>query len=152
MYIISSPEPKKPRLSLMPLFAFVNAGVVFKSGMLENAFTSSLTWGIIFGLFFGKQIGILLATWILLKFVFKNMPRYIETRKILFGVALLCGIGFTMSLFITNLSFPEGEKQEFAKIGVLVISLVCGLLGYLVLRYATSTPEKIEEDNMGMNE
>lgn len=135
---------------IMPMFAFVNAGIVFNPGILEEAMSSSLTWGIILGLFFGKQIGILLATWMLLRFVFKNMPRSSVTWKLLTGVALLCGVGFTMSLFITNLSFSGEEKQELAKMGIMAISVICGLSGYLVLRRATIKPEKIQGDNIGI--
>lgn len=134
---------------IMPLFAFVNAGIALNPEIFEHAFSSPLTWGIILGLFFGKQIGILLPTWILLKFVFKTMPRNKETWKVLIGVALLCGIGFTMSLFITNLSFSDLEKQGFAKMGILTVSIVNGILGYYILKRGTIKPKKIIEDDIG---
>ncbi|MBY5957329.1 Na+/H+ antiporter NhaA [Membranicola marinus] len=134
---------------IMPLFAFVNAGITFESGVLEHAISSTITWGVILGLFLGKQIGILFATWILLKFVFKKMPQNKETWNVLVGIALLCGIGFTMSLFITNLSFVEEEYREFAKMGILAVSLVNGVLGYVVLRRGTVTPQKIIDDEIG---
>src|SRR5680860_1377097 len=131
---------------IMPLFAFVNAGIVLNTDILGHDFNSSLTWGIMLALFLGKQIGILLATWLLLKFVFKNMPHNRETWNVLLGIALLCGIGFTMSLFITNLSYTDQTMQEYAKIGVLAVSLACGVLGYVVLHRATMKPKKIVED------
>ena len=132
---------------IMPLFAFVNAGIELRAEILENTFTSALTWGIILGLSIGKLTGILLATWLLLKFVFKNMPHNRETWNVLVGVALLCGIGFTMSLFITNLSYTDAQARDYAKMGVLAASMLCGVAGYLILYRGTVKPKKILEDD-----
>lgn len=133
---------------IMPLFAFVNAGIVLRSEILEHTFTSSLTWGIILGLSIGKVTGILFAIWLLLKFVFKNMPHNRETWNVLIGVALLCGIGFTMSLFITNLSYTNEQARDYAKMGVLAASILCGVMGYIILRRSTLKPKKILEDDI----
>lgn len=135
---------------IMPLFAFVNAGIVFDSEILSEAFHLPITWGTIFGLVLGKPIGIMLAIWILLKFFYKNMPQTPEIWRLLFGISLLCGIGFTMSLFIVNLSFDDQIIQEEAKIGILVASILSGLLGYFVLHSATRKPEAITEDKISI--
>lgn len=133
---------------IMPLFAFVNAGIVFDSEILSEVFHIPITWGIILGLSLGKPIGIMLATWILLKFFYKNTPRTREIWNLLFGIALLCGIGFTMSLFIVNLSFEGEVLREEAKMGILIASIASGLLGYFVLHRATRKPQAITADKM----
>ncbi|OBX26747.1 NhaA family Na+:H+ antiporter [Gelidibacter algens] len=135
---------------IMPLFAFVNAGIVFNSEILNQAFHLPITWGTIFGLVLGKPIGIMLAIWILLKFFYKHMPQTPEIWRLLFGISLLCGIGFTMSLFIVTLSFDDQVIQEEAKIGILVASILSGLLGYLILHYATRKPEAITRDKISI--
>lgn len=119
---------------IMPVFAFANAGVVFDPEIMGAAFVSTLTWGIAIGLFVGKQVGILGFTWILTKLGFTDLADNKETWKIVYGVALLAGIGFTMSLFIANLSFPQNpEFLEFAKVGILLGSFASGVLGYYFL-------------------
>lgn len=118
---------------IMPLFAFANAGVVFDPEIMSQAFASTLTWGIAIGLFVGKQVGIFGFTWILTKLGFTDLTPSAETWKVVYGVALLAGIGFTMSLFIANLSFTSFEYLEFSKVGILIGSFVSGMLGYFVL-------------------
>lgn len=133
---------------IMPLFAFVNAGIVFDAEVLSQAFQIPITWGTILGLALGKPLGIMFAIWILLKFFYKNMPHTREIWKLLFGISLLCGIGFTMSLFIVNLSFADEIIREEAKIGILIASVLSGLLGYFVLHNATKKPEAITADKI----
>lgn len=133
---------------IMPLFAFVNAGIVFDSEILNQAFHLPITWGIILGLSLGKPIGVMFAIWILLKFFYKNMPQTPEIWKLFLGIALLCGIGFTMSLFIVNLSFVDEVLREEAKIGILIASIISGLVGYFVLRHATRKSEAITADKI----
>ncbi len=135
---------------IMPLFAFVNAGIIFDSQIVNEAFHIPITWGIIVGLLVGKPVGIMFAIWILLKFFYKNMPQTPEIWRLLFGISLLCGIGFTMSLFIVNLSFDDQIIQEEAKIGILVASILSGFLGYFVLHSATRKPEAITEDKISI--
>lgn len=118
---------------IMPVFAFANAGVVFDPETMSEAFASTLTWGIVCGLFFGKQIGIFGSTWILTKLGFSGLSSSKETWKVVYGVALLAGIGFTMSLFIANLSFQDPMFLEYSKVGILLGSLFSGLLGYFFL-------------------
>ena len=118
---------------IMPLFAFANAGVIFEPEMIGQAFASTLTWGVALGLLLGKQVGIFGATWLLTKLGFSELAPNRETWKVVYGVALLSGIGFTMALFIANLSFADATLLEFSKVGILLGSLVSGVLGYYVL-------------------
>ncbi|MDX1637001.1 MAG: Na+/H+ antiporter NhaA [Balneolaceae bacterium] len=118
---------------IMPVFAFANAGVLFDPEVMSQAFASTLTWGITLGLFLGKQIGIFGSTWLLTKMGFSGLTSSRETWKVVYGVALLAGIGFTMSLFIANLSFTDPKLLEFSKVGILLGSLISGLLGYYFL-------------------
>ncbi|WP_369048306.1 Na+/H+ antiporter NhaA [Tenacibaculum sp. UWU-22] len=118
---------------IMPLFAFVNAGIVFQSQIMSQIFHTPLTWGIIFGVLIGKPLGILLAIWILTTFFYKDMPRSKYLWKLMLGIGLLCGMGFTMSLFVTTLSFTDTMIIEESKIAILLASFICGVLGYFVL-------------------
>jgi NhaA family Na+:H+ antiporter len=137
-------------LLIMPLFAFVNAGIVIDGEIMTNAFKMPVTWGIIAGLFVGKQVGILLGIWVLLKLFYKNMPNTKAIWKVLHGVSLLCGIGFTMSLFIANLSFSKEIILEEAKIGILVSSILSGVLGYYILYKGTANQEGIQSENLSI--
>lgn len=136
---------------IMPTFAFVNAGIVFDAEVLSQAFHLPITWGTMLGLLIGKPIGIMFASWIFLQFFYKGTKKTLEIWRLFFGISILCGIGFTMSLFIVNLSFADRILQEDAKIGILIASGLSGLIGYLVLRNATKNPEAITEDKVRMN-
>jgi NhaA family Na+:H+ antiporter len=85
----------------------------------------------------GKQIGVFGATWVLVKFFSPDISPQRETWKVIYGIAVLCGIGFTMSIFVSNLSFADPALLEFSKIGVLAGSLVSGLAGYFLLSSKT---------------
>ena len=126
---------------IVPIFAFANAGVVFNSEVLEEAFSSPLTYGIVLGLFLGKQIGVFGAAWILTKFGFTNLTQNKETWSIVYGISLLSGIGFTMSLFVSGLAFTDADIIEQSKIGILTASLMAGLLGYFILKTFTKPKE-----------
>ena len=88
----------------------------------------------------------MLAIWIFLKFFYKKLPRTKDVWKLLLGISILCGMGFTMSLFIVNLSFAEEVIRMEAKIGILVASLISGVAGYFVLLWATRNPEALAEE------
>lgn len=122
---------------IVPIFAFANAGVVFNAEVLSEAFSSPLTYGIIAGLFIGKQIGVFGATWILTKFGLTNIKQNKETWSIVYGISLLSGIGFTMSLFVSGLAFTDIDIIEQSKIGILAASLLAGLLGFFILKAFT---------------
>lgn len=120
---------------VLPIFGLANAGVKFL-GLPSDAFLGPVTLGVGLGLLVGKVIGVFGASMLAVKLGFADMPAH-AGRAQLFGIALLCGIGFTMSLFITMLAFPASVTlQTEAKIGVLCGSLAAGVLGYAVLRVA----------------
>jgi NhaA family Na+:H+ antiporter len=119
---------------VVPVFAFANAGVVFNADVLAEAFSSSLTYGIILGLFIGKQIGVFGATWLLARLGLTNLERSKKTWVIVYGLSLLSGIGFTMSLFVSGLAFNNPDIIEQSKIGILFASLLAGVLGFSVLK------------------
>ncbi|MGI8773693.1 MAG: Na+/H+ antiporter NhaA [Actinomycetota bacterium] len=118
---------------IVPLFALANAGVVLKFDTLGTAFTSRVTLGVIFGLVVGKIIGVLSFTYGALKLGVGVLPVGM-TRRDLFGVSALAGIGFTVALFITSLAFEDPVFQDEAKVGILVASLLATLLGASIFR------------------
>ena len=120
---------------IVPLFGFANAGVSLAGLGLEQIF-SPLPAGIAAGLLFGKQIGIFGAVWLSVKLGLASGLRGATWLQV-YGVSLLCGIGFTMSLFIGALAFPASpDLVEEAKIGVLLGSFCSALAGYVILRVA----------------
>jgi NhaA family Na+:H+ antiporter len=121
---------------IMPLFAFVNAGVDLRDVSLAVLF-DSVTLGIIFGLCIGKPVGVVSCSWLILKVSRIKLPAN-TTWLELFGVAVLCGIGFTMSLFLGTLAFQSSAAVYLTevKLGVLAGSLLSGVSGALILRYA----------------
>ncbi|MGI9535585.1 MAG: Na+/H+ antiporter NhaA [Desulfocapsaceae bacterium] len=121
---------------ILPLFALANAGVVLGALDLGAAALHPVTLGVIFGLALGKPVGITLFTWMTTKILRVNLITG-ATWPMILGVGFLGGIGFTMSLFIGALSFTEPVYQEYAKIGIIGGSLLSGIFGYAVLRWAT---------------
>lgn len=116
---------------IMPLFALANAGISLGRDA-GTALGGSVTLGILLGLFVGKQLGITLFTWLAVRFGIATLPLGVSWRQ-LYGVAILCGIGFTMSLFIADLAFVSGGLLDDAKIGVLAGSIVSGVAGLLLV-------------------
>lgn len=119
---------------ILPLFAFANAGVSL-SGLTVESFVHPIPMGIALGLFLGKQIGVFGFSWVCIRMGLAELPRGANWLQ-LFGVSTLCGIGFTMSLFIASLAFQQ-DGQMLAvdnRIGILLGSLVSGVFGYLILR------------------
>ncbi len=119
---------------IMPLFALANAGIHI--GTQSFALASPLTLGILMGLVVGKPIGITLFTWLAVKTRLATLGEGVQLRHIA-GAGCLGGIGFTMSIFITNLAFTGGEHLEAAKAAILLSSIVAGIAGTLVLRSTT---------------
>lgn len=116
---------------IIPIFAFANTSIVLHSEML-GGLTSPLGLGIIIGLLVGKSFGILSVCWICIRSGLSKLPDNATWRHI-FGVGLLAGIGFTMSIFISMLSFDDALLIEEAKLSVLVGSLLAGIGGYMYL-------------------
>ena len=117
---------------IMPLFAFANAGVSL-NGLTLSSLLQPVPLGILAGLFFGKQIGVMLFSYIAVKFRIAQMPDK-SNWLILYGVSILTGIGFTMSLFVGNLAFVDNiQYDDGVKIGVLTGSLLSTLFGYFLL-------------------
>ena len=117
---------------IMPLFAFANAGVSLE-GLALSSLMAPVPLGILCGLFFGKQIGVLLFSYVSVKFKFADMPNNSNWMSI-YGVSILTGIGFTMSLFVGNLAFIDNTQYiDGVKIGVLSGSLLSTVFGYLIL-------------------
>ncbi len=119
--------------AILPIFAFANAGVQMV-GVTVDSFFHSVPVGIALGLFVGKQIGIFGLCWLAVKMGFVTLPESLN-MKLLYGVSLLCGVGFTMSLFIGSLAFESsGVNLLFdERLGIILGSLLSGLAGYLVL-------------------
>jgi Na+:H+ antiporter, NhaA family len=118
---------------IVPLFGFANAGVSF-AGVTASAVFSAVPLGIMLGLFLGKQLGVFAFAWASIRFKPAALPAN-ATWPQLYGVAILCGIGFTMSLFIGLLAFSASPAlQDATKIGVLAGSVVSALAGGVLLR------------------
>jgi NhaA family Na+:H+ antiporter len=117
---------------IMPLFAFANAGVSLE-GLSLSSLLAPVPLGILCGLFFGKQIGVLLFSYVSIKLKFAETPNNSNWLS-LYGVSILTGIGFTMSLFVGNLAFVENAQyMDGVKIGVLTGSLLSTVFGYVIL-------------------
>jgi NhaA family Na+:H+ antiporter len=117
---------------VVPIFALANAGVSF-AGIELSAFAAPLPLGIALGLFLGKQVGIVGFAWLAVKTGIASLPDGIAWRQV-YGLSLIAGIGFTMSLFIGNLAFTTPEQLAAVKLGVLSGSLISALGGILILR------------------
>ena len=121
---------------IMPLFALANAGVNLK-GISFNSLLAPVPLGILCGLFFGKQIGVFLFSFISVKLKLAEMPSNANWLKF-YGVGVLTGIGFTMSLFVGNLAFVDHSNYlPGVKIGVLVGSTLSAVVGYFLLLIVT---------------
>jgi NhaA family Na+:H+ antiporter len=116
---------------VMPVFALANAGISFEGVSLQGAVTSA-SMGVFFGLLAGKFIGVVGTSWLFVKMGWARLPGDMTFKNIC-GLGLLAGIGFTMSLFVTNLALQSPEVALEAKIGILTASLLAGIGGFIVL-------------------
>jgi NhaA family Na+:H+ antiporter len=135
---------------ILPLFAFANTGISFE-GLTLQSLLHGVPMGIAAGLFLGNQLGVVGFSWVAIRLGVAELPEGASWRQ-LHGVACLCGIGFTMSLFISSLAFEQGGPG-FAvddRLGILAGSLASGLLGYAILRFgpgaAQGAPEGRPDD------
>jgi len=121
---------------ILPLFAFVNAGVDLQNISLEEI-AGPVPMGIMLGLFIGKQVGVFGFSWIAIKMGLASLPKD-SNWTLLYGVSVLTGIGFTMSLFVDTLAYNDTQIYDYAdKLAILLGSLFSGLLGYLILHLKT---------------
>lgn len=123
---------------VMPVFALANAGIALDMKELSVAIGHPVTIGIALGLLLGKPLGISLFAWLAVRLGLAELPAGVRWPQIV-GLGLLGGIGFTMSLFITNLAFEETpDLVAAAKVGIFAASLLAGTLGYLILRNSSN--------------
>jgi len=123
---------------VVPIFGLANAGMSF-SALSVGDLRAPATLGIFAGLFVGKQVGVAGAAWLAIKCGWAEWPEGASLVQT-YGVALLCGIGFTMSLFIGDLAFTSVELQNVMRLGVFAGSLLSGVAGFLMLRFARTAP------------
>lgn len=116
---------------VMPVFALANAGISFE-GMTFQGVATSVSMGVFFGLLVGKFVGVVGASWLFIKIGWAQLPGDMTFKNIC-GLGMLAGIGFTMSLFITNLALQSPEAALEAKIGILAASLLAGIVGFIIL-------------------
>jgi len=131
---------------ILPLFAFANAGVPLGDLTLASLF-QPVPLGIALGLFVGKQLGVFGASWLAVKAGLASLPDGVSWKQV-YGAALLCGIGFTMSLFIGSLAFEQGGATGDTfdeRLGILAGSLLSAVAGTIVLRYFSGPPRETRE-------
>lgn len=130
---------------ILPLFAFANAGVSL-DGIGLSALLSPVPLGIMLGLFIGKPLGVFTISWLAVRLGIAQLPSGVNFRQI-FAVSILCGIGFTMSMFIASLAFEHGglDYGSYSRLGILAGSSLAALVGYLALRM--SLPNREADQN-----
>ncbi len=138
--LVQLEEDLKPIVAffIVPLFGFCNAGVSF-AGITLDTVLSPITLGIALGLFVGKQIGVMLPFVLMVRFAGASLPAGARWRHV-YAMSLLCGIGFTMSLFIGALAYPAGSMDVPVRLGVIGGSILSAVAGLLVLRTAAVAP------------
>ena len=125
---------------IVPLFAFVNAGVDLRGGVFEDAASSTLALGVGLGLLIGKPVGATLAAWIAVR-LGAELPEGVTWPGVA-GVGLIAGIGFTVALFVTELSFDDSALLAQAKVGIFIASVAAGLIGLAVMRFLVPMREE----------
>ena len=127
---------------IMPLFAFANAGITLSGSSGEIA--GLVTYAVVLGLVLGKFVGIYLFTWLAVRMRVTSLPQGMDWKNVA-GVSLLGGIGFTVSLFIANLSFGATDEALLnqAKLGVLAGTILAGIVGYLVLHFVLPSKKSV---------
>lgn len=121
-------------LIVVPLFAFANAGIVFSLSSLRSEAALPVAAGIIIGLVVGKVVGIVGASWLMVKLGLSVLPTNSNWNHVI-GVGMLAGIGFTVSIFVTELAFDQEQLIAVSKLSIFVASILSGILGLAVLRF-----------------
>ena len=127
-------------LAIVPLFALANMGVIIDSETISAASSSAASFGVFFGLVIGKPLGIALATFIGIKVFRLALPAGVSALGIL-GIGSLAGIGFTVSLFVTELAFDDEHAISAAKLAVVIASVVAASIGAVIFRFLPNDPE-----------
>ena len=128
---------------ILPLFAFANAGISLEGMKFTDLFTG-VPLAVMLGLFIGKQVSVFGFSWLAIKAKLCDLPEGVSWAQ-LYGVAILCGVGFTMSLFIGSLAFDAGGvlgTDRPDRLGIIGGSLLAGIVGFAVLKFATTKPPK----------
>jgi NhaA family Na+:H+ antiporter len=131
---------KPVAFGILPIFALANTGIILSPGWYHHL-TERNSLGIMAGLVIGKPLGITLFSWILTKLKWGALPKRVNWKQ-LAGAGILGGIGFTMSIFITNLAFSDAANIQFSKISVLIASLLASVLGLIYLFFVTQPTTK----------
>ncbi len=130
---------------ILPLFALANAGIPLSSEALSDAASSPITLGVVLGLVVGKLVGVTAFTWLAARLGLGVLPAGATWRSVV-GVAALAGVGFTVSIFITGLAFPDVARQNEAKVGILLASALAAAIGAIIL---LRTPAPTSEAGTG---
>jgi NhaA family Na+:H+ antiporter len=127
---------------VMPIFALANAGISLSTAELTAAISHPITIGVTMGLLIGKPLGIFLFSWLAIKLKFCDLPTGSRWSDVI-GVGILAGIGFTMSIFITNLAYSDMSRIANAKVGIFAASILAGIIGYILLARRKESPSLI---------
>jgi NhaA family Na+:H+ antiporter len=125
---------------IVPMFALANAGITIPASELGDAFASRVTWGVMLGLVVGKMVGISAATLLAVALKIGRLPDGVTPRYV-FGASALGGIGFTVSLFVTELAFGEAAQGTDARLGVVVASIIAAIIGTIICYPGTVEPD-----------
>ena len=131
-YVLQHALHKPVAYIILPIFALANTAIIIESGW-QNAMTETYTLGILIGLLFGKPIGIMLFSYLAVKLKWCSLPSDINWKMVL-GIGLLAGIGFTMSIFITLLAYDDNYIINNTKIMIIIASTLAGIAGFLLLK------------------
>jgi NhaA family Na+:H+ antiporter len=129
---------------IVPLFALANAGVSFKDLNLSELLSTNVLFGVLFGLLAGKILGVFLFTKITAKLLKLPLENQMNNHS-LFGLSALAAIGFTMSLFVTNLAFDQSILITQAKVGIFIASIIGGIMGFVILKMAHTSNKKAQQ-------
>ncbi|AQW82242.1 Na+/H+ antiporter NhaA [Campylobacter pinnipediorum] len=122
--------------AILPIFAFVNAGISLKGIGIEQLLTA-VPLGTMIGLFIGKQLGVFGFSFLAIKLKIAKIPEGVNFKQ-LYGVAVLCGVGFTMSLFVNGLAYNESDAFAYTdKLAILIGSLISGIAGFIILKVSS---------------
>ena len=129
---------------IMPIFAFANAGIIINADSFSENIFSPACLGIIFGLFIGKQVGIFVTSYILVKLKIAKFPANV-TKRHLYGASVLAGIGFTMSIFVSSLSFTDINILSMAKMCIMIASVLSAAYGTIIFKLIKSKSKRLSE-------